>query len=153
MFVRNTPVGDFWRIPAGGGQAERITHLSAQIRGWDWSPAGDGLVYSLHRDNTSRLYHWDFARGEATDLGIVDAEDPATVVGMPALAYVHTSTRFGIYRYRLDGKTGGERLFASSGRDRLAALAPDSRRLAFTSDRSGQYRLWWGDLDKPGSLT
>lgn len=153
VFVRNTPVGDFWRIPAGGGEAERITRFSAQIRGWDWSPEGDGLVYSLHRDNTSRLYRWDLASGEATDLGIADAEDPATVAGRPALAYVHRSTRFGIYRYGLDGRTGGERLFASSGRERLAALAPDARHLAFTSDRSGQYRLWWADLDDPGSLT
>src|SRR5690606_10084780 len=62
-------------------------------------------------------------------------------------------TRFGIYRYGLDGRTASERLFASSGRERLAALAPDARHLAFTSDRSGQYRLWWADVDNPGSLT
>ena len=152
VFVRNTPLGDFWRLPATGGTAERLTHLNAQIRGWDWDPDGRALVYSRHYDNESRLYRLDLATGAQVELGIRDAEDPVIATDVPALAYVQRSTWFGIYRFDLDEEGPGERLFRSSGRDRLPVIAPDGRQLAFVSDRSGEYRLWWADMDNPASL-
>ena len=152
VFVRNTPVGDFWRLPATGGTAERLTHLNAQILGWDWGPDGRALIYAQHQDNATRLYRLDLDARTPVDLGIADAQDPVTAAKVPALAYVHRATRYGIYRFDLDSNAPGERLFASSGRDRLAAVAPDGRQLAFASDRSGQYRLWWADLRRPESL-
>lgn len=152
VFVRNTPVGDFWRIPSTGGPAERLTRLNAQILGWDWSPSGRALVYSGHDEGGSRLYRLDVESGQRTDLGIVDAEDPNVAAHAPAIAFVHRATRFGLYRFDLDADTlAGERLFASSGRDRLATMAPDGRQLAFASDRSGRYRLWWSDLSRPAA--
>ena len=36
--------GDLWRIPATGGTAQRLTRLHADIRGWDWTPDGRGIV-------------------------------------------------------------------------------------------------------------
>ena len=30
--------------------------------------------------------------------------------------------------------------------------APDGRQLAFTSDRSGSFALWWADMQRPDSL-
>ncbi len=152
VFVRNTPVGDFWRLPATGGTAERLTHLDAQILGWDWSPSGRALIYSHHHDNASRLYRLDLETGARVELGLKDGEEPATAADVPALAYVQRSTRFGIYRYDLDDDSPGERLFASSGRDRLPSIAPDGRQLAFISDRSGEHRLWWADVERPESL-
>ena len=153
VFVRNMPVGDFWRLPATGGTAERLTYLDAQILGWDWSPSGRALIYSHHHDNASRLYRLDLQTGARVELGLKDGEEPATADDVPALAYVQRSTRFGIYRFDLDdGDASGERLFASSGRDRLPAIAPDGRQLAFISDRSGEHRLWWADVDRPDSL-
>lgn len=151
VFIRNAPVGDFWRIPATGGPAERLTRLNAQILGWDWSPTGRALVYSSHDEGGSRLYRLDLETRARVDLGIVDAEEPDVAPRAPAIAFVHRATRYSLYRFDLDAaQPVGERLFASSGRDRLAALAPDGRQLAFASDRSGRYRLWWSDLSRPG---
>ena len=153
VFVRNMPVGDFWRLPATGGTAERLTHLDAQILGWDWSPSGRALIYSHHHDNASRLYRLDLETGARVELGLRDGEEPATAADVPALAYVQRSTRFGVYRFDLDDDSApGVRLFASSGRDRLPSIAPDGRQLAFISDRSGEHRLWWADADRPESL-
>lgn len=152
VFVRNTPLGDFWRLPATGGTAERLTHLNAQVRGWDWDRNGKALVYSRHHDNESRLYRLDLDTGAHVELGIRDGEDPVIAADAPALAYVQRTTWFGIYRFDLDEDGPGERLFRSSGRDRLPAIAPDGRQLAFVSDRSGEYRLWWADVDQPDSL-
>lgn len=152
VFVRNSPLGDFWRIPASGGPAERMTRMNTEIRGWDWTPNSNALVYARRSDGISRLYRHELGTDVHIDLGVEDGEQPVTARGVPALAYVLRRTRFGIYRFDLGSNTPGERLFASSGRDRLPAIAPDGRQLVFTSDRSGPFALWWADVDKPGSL-
>lgn len=156
VFVRNSPVGDFWRIPAGGGAAERLSRMGAEIRGWDWSPTGDALIYARRNESESRLYRLELGSGASTDLGLVNAEDPAVAASAPLLAFVRRRTFFGIYRIDLSAPDGaaaqGERLFASSGTDRLPAIAPDGRQLVFASDRSGEFALWWADVAKPASL-
>lgn len=152
VFVRNAPLGDFWRLPAGGGNAIRLTDLRADIGGWDWTPDGRGIVYSGWSDSEVRLYQLDLDVGLSRDLGIDDGAQPTIAGKAPALAFSQQRSYFGIYRFRLDGDGKGERLFPSSGRDRLPAIAPDGRQLVFASDRSGQFGLWWADLEKPDSL-
>ena len=152
VFVRNAPLGDFWRLPAAGGTATRLTELRADIRGWDWTPDGRDLVYAGWSDSESRLYRLDLDTGLPRDLGVDDGAQPALAANTPALAFSQQRNYFGIYRVGLgaDGKV--ERLFPSSGRDRLPAIAPDARQLVFASDRAGQFGLWWADLQKPNSL-
>jgi len=152
VFVRNSPVGDFWRIPATGGNAQRLTSLHADIRGWDWTPDGRGLVFGRWSDSESRLLQLDLTSGTLHDLGIVDGGDPVMASTRAALAFVQTRNYFGIYRSALGSEGKGERLFASSGRDRLPVIAPDARQLVFTSDRSGEFGLWWSEAQRPDSL-
>lgn len=152
VFVRNAPLGDFWRVPASGGTAARLSSLSADIGGWDWMPDGRGIVFSGWGDSESRLYRLDLASGRARDLGVDDGTLPALAANAPALAFSQQRHYFGIYRFGLGADGRAERLFPSSGRDRLPAIAPDGRQLVFASDRSGQFGLWWADLQKPDSL-
>lgn len=152
VFMRNSPLGDFWRIPATGGAAEQLTTINADIRGWDWSPDGRALIYARRSDSISRLYRYNLDTGIHIDLGVEDGEYPATANDTQALAYVVRRTYFGIYRFNPDDDLPGRRLFASSGRDRLPAIAPDGRQLVFTSDRAGPFGLWWADVERPESL-
>lgn len=152
VFLRNAPLGDFWRIPAAGGKAERLTRLGTEFLGWDWLPDSSGLVYASRTDGVSRLYRFDIATGIHTALGIDDGEQPAMARNTPALAYVLRLPRFGIYRFQAAGGGEGARLFASSGRDRVPSIAPDGRQLAFVSDRAGPFGLWWADTEQPGSM-
>lgn len=152
VFVRNSPLGDFWRIPAGGGHATRLTDLRTDIGEWDFTPDGRSLVFSRWRESESRLYRLDLDTGLVQDLGISDGDQPAIAARTPALAFSQQRNYFGLYRFDLTGTTPPERLFPSSGRDRLPAIAPDGRQLAFASDRSGQFGLWWADLERPDSL-
>ena len=55
VFVRNSPVGDLFRIPSTGGPAQRLTRLHADIRGWDWAPDGRSIVLSRWSGSESRL--------------------------------------------------------------------------------------------------
>ena len=156
VFLRNLPSGDFWRIPAGGGPAERLTRMGGEIRGWDWTPDGQGLVYARRTEGVSRMYRFQLSTGVHTALGVEDSEQPSMARNVPALAYVVRHPRFGIYRFSTGADSaaasGGERLFASSGRDRVPSIAPDGRQLVFVSDRAGPLGLWWGEVDEPTSL-
>lgn len=156
-FVRNAPLGDFWRVPAEGGEAERLTELRADVRGWDWLPDGSGLLFGRAVDGDIRMYRLDFDSGRISDTGIADAQSPVAARTRPAAVFVQRKPYFGLYRVAVPEQSGGlvhvvEPLFASSARDVLPSVAPDSRQLVFVSDRSGSNGLWWADLQRPESL-
>lgn len=162
VFVRNAPLGDFWRIPAAGGKAERISHLRADMKGWDWLPQGDALVFSVMIDGDYRMFRLNTGSGEVRPMGVDDAQSPVTAPARRAMAFVQRRPYFGLYRVALGqsgvGQSGAgsvhvvEPLFASTSRDLLPTIAPDGRQLAFISDRSGTQGLWWGDLTQPDTL-
>ncbi|HZH43839.1 MAG TPA: winged helix-turn-helix domain-containing protein [Lysobacter sp.] len=154
VFVRNPQLGDLWRVPALGGRAEPLTEQRAEIRGWDWLPGGEALVFGRRIDGETRLYRLDLRTREVRDLGLAHAQSPS--IAGTAFAFVHRRPRFGLFRLELMPPPGHEetkeRLFASSGLDAQPAVAPDARQLVFNSDRSGRYSLWWADLSDPASL-
>lgn len=152
VFVRNSPVGDLFRIPSTGGRAQRLTRLHADIRGWDWMPDGRSIVLARWSGSESRLLQVDLDSGLIRDMGLQDAMEPTIAARTPALAFTEARNYFGIHRVALGGQHQAERLFASSGRDRLPVIAPDNRQFVFTSDRSGEFGLWWTDLKRPDSL-
>lgn len=157
VFVRNSPLGDFWRIPAAGGEAERLTDLRGDIHGWDWGPGGDSLLFGIRIDGDTRLYQLELGSSQPRDLGIADALAPATVSGSRSFAFVQRKPYFGLLKVERDDAGGGEppasrRLFASSGRDVMPAIAPDGEQLVFLSDRAGPNGLWWARLGQPDSL-
>ena len=157
VFVRNPPLGDFWRIPAQGGNAERLSRLRADLRGWDWSPSGRGLLFSAMVDGEYRVFRLDTSTGEARPVGLEDAQSPVAARARRAIAFVQRRPYFGLYRVDLTAGDNGnvhvvEPLFPSSSRDLLPAIAPDGRQLAFVSDRSGANALWAGDVEQPDTL-
>jgi DNA-binding winged helix-turn-helix (wHTH) protein/Tol biopolymer transport system component len=153
-FIRGAPLGDLWRIPASGGVAEQLTQHREEFRGWDWSPDGRSILYSRRVEGHTRLYRLTLATRSIEDLGIEDAQAPTVALRTPALAFVQRKTSFGLYRVTADpaGTVSQEALFPSSGRDTLPAIAPDGRQLVFTSERSGEFGLWWADTTRPESL-
>lgn len=157
VFVRNAPLGDFWRIPAAGGKAERLSRLRADVKGWDWLPQGRALVFSVMIDGDSRMFRLDTGSGEVRSMGLDDAQSPVTAPARRAMAFVQRRPYFGLYRVALGQPGEGsvhvvEPLFASTSRDLLPTIAPDGHQLAFMSDRSGSNGLWWGDLTQPDTL-
>lgn len=151
-FVRNPQVGDLWMMDADGSNAVRLTNDAAEIRGWSWLN-GDEIVFARRVDSESRLYRLDVATRLLRDMGVDDAQSPAVARHGGMLAFMRDQPQFALFRIPLD-RSGGERqrLFASSGRDGQPMVSPDGKRLAFTSDRSGSFALWWGRLSDPDSL-
>ncbi|MGH8081439.1 MAG: winged helix-turn-helix domain-containing protein [Lysobacter sp.] len=158
VFLRNNPQGDFWRLPAEGGTAERMSQLSADVRGWDWLPDSRSILFGRMIDGDTRMFRLDLETGQARDLGIESAQMPAVAASRPAAAFVQRKPYFGLFRVVLgDTSQGGavhvvDPLFPSSARDMLPTVAPDGRQIVFFSDRSGSNHLWWADLEQPDSL-
>lgn len=155
-FIRNPQFGDIWRVPAGGGRAERLTFQSGEMRGWDWLPDGRGLVFGRRIDAETRIYRLDIASRQLHDLGLEDAQSPDVAAKSPVMTFVRRRPGFELYRIGRGGKTGeaaeARALFPSTGRDTHPSIAPDGRQLVFASDRSGHFHLWWGDIQRPDSL-
>ena len=151
-FVRNPQVGDLWVMDADGSNAERLTEEAAEIRGWAWLTSSE-MVFGRRVDSESRLFGLDLGTRLLRDLGIGDAQSPSVSRQGSNLAFMRDQPQYGLFRFPL-GVAGGEpqRLFASSGRDGQPMVSPDGRQLAFTSDRSGAFALWWARLEAPDSL-
>lgn len=152
VFIRNPQFGDLWRIPAAGGTAERLTHHSGEMRGWDWAPDGKSALFGRRVDSESRIFRLDLATLQLSDLGVDDAQAPDVAAGKPVMAFVRRRPAFGVFRIRRDGTGERQPLFESSARDTQPALAPDGRQLVFASDRSGHHHLWWADVERPETL-
>ncbi|MBB1061661.1 winged helix-turn-helix domain-containing protein [Marilutibacter spongiae] len=154
-FIRNPQVGDLWRVRATGGEAEQLTSIGGEFRGWDWLPDGSGMVFGRRIDSETRLYQVDIASGTIRDLGLDDAQSPSVARRAGVMAFVRRRPQFGLFMATRSDQSQPmrrEHLFASSGRDTLPSLAPDGRQLVFSSDRSGHFHLWWADLEQPSSL-
>ncbi|MEN5207790.1 winged helix-turn-helix domain-containing protein [Stenotrophomonas terrae] len=151
-FVRNPQVGDMWMMDADGSNAQRLTDDAAEIRGWSWL-GSDEMVFGRRIDSESRLYRLDVATRLLRDMGIDNAQSPAVSRGGGNLAFMRSQFQSGLFRIPL-GANGGppQRLFASSARDGQPMVSPDGAQLAFTSDRSGTFALWWARLNEPASL-
>lgn len=154
VFVRNPQLGALWRIPAAGGNAERLTEHVGEIRGWDWLPGGRGLVFSQRVDNQTRIYRLDLDTRVVADIGIKDAQSPAVASRAGVMAFVRRRPQFAIFRHEAGSAPDAapEVLFGSTGRDTQPAISPDDRQIVFTSDRSGVFNLWWAMLDDPATL-
>lgn len=151
-FIRNPQVGDLWVMDADGGNAMRLTEEAAEMRGWSWL-GPDTMVFGRRVDSESRLYRLEVDTGVLRDLGLGDAESPAVSGNGAQIAFKRNQPRFALVRFPLgDSQEKPQRLFASSGRDGQPMVSPDGRHLAFTSDRSGVFALWWGRLEDPDSL-
>lgn len=151
-FVRNPQVGDMWMMDADGGNAQRLTDEAAEIRGWSWL-GRDEMVFGRRIDSESRLYRLDVATRLLRDMGIDNAQSPAVSRGGGNLAFMRSQLQYGLFRIPLGVNAGApQRLFASSARDGQPMVSPDGAQLAFTSDRSGAFALWWARLNEPASL-
>jgi len=155
-FQRGISRGDLWRVPASGGDPERLTRLETNLYGFAWTPDGKALVLSRFLDHRLHLSRLELAGGTLTDLGVDDVAYPHIARNAPVLTFIAgIATSSALYRVRVpeagDAAPPPERVFTSTGNDTLPSLSPDGRLLAFLSDRSGNTRLWWAVRDRPES--
>ena len=140
------------------GQEHEVTGYDKRIDELAWQPDGRGLVLSVRLGGErSGLFRLTLD-GVLQPLGIDSsiARWPSLSRTGNRLAYERRSVDTNIYRIDGPGPDGGPRPYNechpgpvadSTSQDREAMLAPDGRRFAFNSDRSGFFEIHVANAD------
>lgn len=139
------PFSDLYVMAASGGAVRQVTHVAARIRGYAWSRDGSALVFASNVSGTMALYVTDVASGRTEPLHVSPAEYPNAARGNDNVVYEIPRTHNTMAVVALDGSAPGATIAPSTGSDYSATLSPTADRIAFVSDRSGQYQIWLYD--------
>jgi Tol biopolymer transport system component len=156
VFVRRVSdlVGDLYLMPAGGGEARRITSLATDIRGNAWMPDSNEIVFAAQ---TAGVY--TLRRIRIDDHGVPSRPRPVTDIGgygiyptlsrrrggATALAYARMIKSTNIWRadkVAPNRKLEFSRVAASTRTDYDPSFSPDGSSIAFASNRSGYFEIW-----------
>lgn len=148
---------NLWAQPVAGGEPQQLTHFTTGRVLWP-SIAADGRSIAFERDFA--IWRYDVATRQSAAVSIALQGSPAA----PAPQHVSLTRDIEQLALSPDGKKvafidHGE-IFAASAKDGGAAMrvtdtpaeedevewAPDSRRIAYTSDRDGAWHLYMYDF-------
>jgi len=155
-FRRNVSIADIWRVPAAGGEPERLTSLKTNINAIAWTPDGKSIVFGRYLDGGVSIAKLDLETRKVVDLGLRDTAFPSIASRTGAMAFVIGQSKTNNYEMGLDERLTAnspmKQLFPSSGADLLPSVSPDGQQIAFVSDRSGTIAVWWARIGRPESL-
>lgn len=148
-------VSDVFVTPISEDRPRRLTFDNRTVTGLAWTPDSSGLIFASWRAGAARLWRVPARGGDP--LGILsDSSSAADIAVSPSgdwLAYASISENWNIWRARIlntpQGRTlsAPERFLSSSGRNHGPRFSPDGKTLAFISDRSGAWEIWFCDPD------
>ena len=156
------PHGDFWVVPASGGQARRLT-FDLAIGGTPvWTPDGQSVVFSSARSGGRTLWRIPIDGGEPVPVTTGAGEDREPAVSRDRRSLIYTNERMSYVLMLLDTTTGEQReLLEQRNTISLPAFSPTGDRLAFMIDETSSGQLFTIGTDgrglhqvttKPGEL-
>lgn len=148
-FRRGLSAGDIWLVPAKGGSPRRLTRLSTDIRGLDFTPDGRAIVFSAIYPEGLGLFRVDIATNE---LGLTRLEEAVypDISAAGNMVYERADDRTQLLAVGDTPEREYESLpFASNAGDLLVTYSPDGKSAAFYSDRSGALLVWLVQLASP----
>lgn len=136
-----------WRIPASGGKPEAVLVDEHSNRGPSWSPDSEDLVFFSDRSGSYDLWMTSADGGIPRQMTAGPGPDYLPVVSSTGRVLF---TRWGHQTdlYRLDTTRpdeAHERLTFNTRENYAPRVAPDGHRIAYHSDRSGNYEIWIQD--------
>jgi Tol biopolymer transport system component len=146
------------------GAPAKVTPEAVWVRGLDWMPDGQGLVFSgAGHLGLSRLQRISLGPDRLTPLGMPEPlpfGEQATAVRMSKtgrLVYSAQLRDTNIWKVSLDGhpRLGAAPIAPSTFDEHTPDYSPDAKRLAFASTRSGVEEIWISDADgsNPAQVT
>lgn len=128
--------GDIWTIPAGGGEARRLTFDTVAASNPAWSVDGSHIIYASMRSGTRTLWRVAVDGGEPEPVTSGVGEDSEPVISRDGQRMLYTNTR-SIWRLMSRDTESGrhETLYESRYPIRLPDASPDGEAVAFFSDR------------------
>jgi len=157
-FARNVSRNSFdlYLLPLGDdlsarGEPRLLNHTNSFVGGLAWAPNGRELIFSSGQPGNISLFRMSASDG-ARPRRLTDQGEILSLSMAPhsnRLVFVQSRREMDIYRAELsaDGAKAlaSIPLIASSRLDRFPRYAPDGKRIAFVSLRSGNWQLWIAD--------
>ena len=138
------PYSDIYVVDATGGAVRQLTHLRAQLLGYDWAPDGRHIVFSSDHDGRQQLYLLDVDTRAISPLGVNGATFPTVSRKHPIVVYQQDNSDLNLLSLHIEAnaKETPQTLVASTRAEYWPAYSPKDDRLVFVSDRSGEAQLW-----------
>lgn len=162
-FVRSTSavVEDLFVVSVNGGQPKRLTFDNTKVTTLAWTPDGLEIVLSSRRDGVDKLWRMNAQGGPLEWIAAsgTNVLSPTFAHSGKRLVWSQSSNNTDTYRLSLNEKniatSNSNPLIASTLSDMSAQYAPDGKKIAFVSNRSGNYEIWvcGSNGEQPTQLT
>ncbi|MEP6768493.1 MAG: winged helix-turn-helix domain-containing protein [Acidobacteriota bacterium] len=146
-FCRNVTdgVGDIYRAPLQGGDPVRLTSDDRDLMGLEWAPDGRSILFSSSRAGIYSIWRVSSGGGTPTFVagGGAKMKHPSVARGRNLMAYESWTYEVGLWSVPTAARAAPFRLTAAADEwDFQPHVAPDGRRVAFVSTRSGSHEIW-----------
>jgi Tol biopolymer transport system component len=142
-------VGDVFVAPVSGGGLRAVTSDRTGVTGLAWTRDGQSLIVSSQRQS-SLVRLWRFPINGQPPVCLTDAALAASYPAVsPRDGQIAFASRFfdtNIWRIDLHGDSPPQRLIASNLLDSSPRYSPDSQRIVFRSNRTGNDEIWTADV-------
>ena len=165
-FVRRVEAGvsDIYVVSVEGGEAAQVTRDALTIRGLDWTSDGERLVFSSERSGGYATLWTIAGGGGAPPQPVAGTGENVAELSISAhgnrLVYAQLSADTNLWRVAIpkDGGKGQPKpnppaKFVSSTRmEEDPQYSSDSKRIAYSSNRSGGFEIWVANGDGQNSV-
>lgn len=152
------PVNEILVSDVSGGKPKQLTFDGQVITGLTWSEDGGSIIFSSEKGGSAgagSLWRVPVGGGVAEQIPGIGtiASGPAVSRTGRMLAFQTSLLDTNVWRIRSDGSRA--KVIASTRQDQRPRFAPDGSRIAFTSNRTGNWEIWAANADgsKPVQLT
>ena len=163
-FVRviSASVGDIYLIPTSGGEARRLTLDNQCLNDLAWTSDGRRIIFSSRRGGINRLWEVPLSGGALQCISAAGnrVRRPNFSQNGKAMAWMQSSDNADIWRIELKAQASPAAISANAPTPIITstliesspAYAPDGKRIAFVSNRSGSNEIWVSQHDGSAPL-
>lgn len=136
-------------IPATGGEPRQITADDVRIYGLAWMPDSRSLLFTSFR-RVNQLNLWKVSLNAADEPQIISTggknlQDVAISPDGKTVAFVEETADENIWEIEPNAKP--QIIIRSPRADHSPQISPDGAKMAFASDRTGNYEIWIADTN------
>ena len=147
--ARHLAKQDLFVVPVSGGEPRQITFDGLIINSLAWSADGDYIYFVPVRPPNETVVRRVPASGGEQEIVSTGKENITNIAASPdgdTIVFAEDVRRWKIWRVPPDGETGIE-LVNSDFNEFFPQFSPDGERVAFQTDRTGEYQIWTMDAD------
>lgn len=147
--ARHLAKQDLFVVPVSGGEPRQLTFDGIIINSLAWSADGDYIYFvpvRPHNQTVVRRVPADGGEQEIVSTGRGNITNIAASPNGDTMVFAEDVRRWKIRRVPPDGQTGIE-LINSDFNEFFPQFSPDGSRVAFQTDRTGEYQIWTMDAD------